>query len=77
MTSVEDITRCMARVLRALVATAERVWGCKVQSERIAVHREGRLGQLLNTMRRSQVSFGLNSDMGLVLVLLRENSDRI
>lgn len=46
------------------------------ESEQIAVHREGWLGQHLNTMRRSQVSFGLNPDTGLVLVLLREkNSD--
>lgn len=29
MTSVEDITRCVAGVLRALVVTAEWVWVAK------------------------------------------------
>lgn len=46
------------------------------ENEQIAEHREGRSGQHLSTIRRSQVSFGLNPDMGLVLVLLRENLNR-
>jgi hypothetical protein len=49
---------------RAVVVTAEWVWGCKVQRPSRLQYKEGPSGHHLNTMRRSQVSFGLKPETG-------------